>query len=124
MVSSIAVTPKDSTASASPHTKQVSKAGVYRTLKQRTKRDMHVCNDSGIQNEEGIKGKVRNRGANAQGGEKEKPLGDQLKLFETTAPSCDRRSCHSPNHCWHQQRRAVGLAGSCRSRRHSTLRRY
>ena len=61
MVSSIAVTPKDPTANASPHTKQVSKTGVYRTLKQRTKRDMHVCKDSGIQNEEGIKGKVRNR---------------------------------------------------------------
>jgi len=84
---------------------------------------MHVCNDSGIQNEEGIKGKVRNREANAQGREIEETLKDRVTLFKVAALSCAHRSCHSPNHCWHQQRRVVGLAGSCRSRRRSTLRR-
>lgn len=60
----------------SKRTKQVSKAGVYWTLKQRTKRDMHVCSDSGIQKEQGIKGNVRNHEANAQGRKiKEVPKG-------------------------------------------------
>lgn len=85
---------------------------------------MHVCNDSGIQNEEeGIKGKVRNREANAQGREIEETLKDRVTLFRMTGLSCAHRSCHSPNHCWHQQRRVVDLAGNCRSHRRSTLHR-
>lgn len=43
---------------------------------------MHICNDSGIQNEEeGINGKVRNPEANARGREIEETLKGRVTLF-------------------------------------------